>query len=83
MLDGATTLLGIAQQSSAGERIVIVVGDGLPNSPLAPETLIGILGANWESLPFNTILFGNEPSAVSFMQDLANATGGTFESYEE
>lgn len=83
MLDGAMAILQITSQSSASQKIVICVGDGLPNSPLADETLAGILQANYEALPWNTILFGNEPSAVAFMQDLAASTGGSFESHPE
>ncbi|MEM7166771.1 MAG: vWA domain-containing protein [Planctomycetota bacterium] len=80
MLDGATALLPIASLSRKRHRVVIAVGDGLPNGPGADDTLQGILTANWENLPFNTILFGTQQAAIDFMSDLAAATGGSFSS---
>ena len=83
MLAGATSILDVAQLHQSSNRVIIAVGDGLPNQPSAPQTLEGIIFANWQGLPFNTILFGNDPAAVQFMQDLAAATGGTFQSNPE
>lgn len=78
MLDGATALLPIAALSRKNNKVVIAVGDGLPNGPGADDTLLGIVAANWEYLPFNTILFGTQQAATDFMSELAEVTGGSF-----
>ncbi|MCI0652754.1 MAG: VWA domain-containing protein [Planctomycetes bacterium] len=82
MLDGALILLPVAEQSRKKHRVIIVLSDGLPNGPGPEETLSGILAANDESIPMNTILIGAGPEAVAFMTDLAAATGGKFSHLE-
>ncbi|MFQ5654113.1 MAG: VWA domain-containing protein [Planctomycetota bacterium] len=78
MLNGALYLLPITRLCNLPRRVIIAVGDGLPNGPGPDDTLEGIVSANWEGLPINTILFGSEPTAVEFMSNLSAATGGTF-----
>jgi hypothetical protein len=80
MLEGAGMLIGITSISNLPphRKVVIVVGDGLPNIPGPEATLSGILNMNWERLPFNTVLFDETPTAIAFMQELAQKTGGTF-----
>lgn len=78
MLDGALAVLPIAHLSRRQQRVIIAVGDGIPNSPGPAETLEGIITANWQSLPWNTVLIGSVPEAATFMMTLAQSTGGTF-----
>lgn len=78
LMAAALETLTLAQMSSAADRCVVVVGDGLPNNPGPDDTLVGILAANTEGLPFHTILIGAGGMAVPFMTNLAAQTGGTF-----
>ena len=78
MLSAAEQLLGIVELSMRQDRRVIAVGDGSPNNPGPEDTLAGILAANSQSLPIDTLLIGANEPALLFMQQLATETGGTF-----
>lgn len=57
---------------------VFIVSDGTPNCPSGPATITAITAANFGLIPVHTILLGQDPGAVSFMQDLAAQNDGTF-----
>ena len=82
MLSGARAILKIAHRSRQRQRLVILVSDGLPSHPSAGRTLDGILAANREDIPWNTIYIVNTDvgtgTATEFMQALATKTGGTY-----
>jgi len=78
MLQAAQQLMPIVEISSRRDRRVIAVGDGSPNNPGHEETLAGILAANTQQLPIDTLLVGANEPALLFMQQLASDTGGPF-----
>jgi len=82
MLDGALALLEISKRSKKEFKTCIAVGDGIPSDPTADETLEGILGANQEQLPWNTILIEDNfirAKAREFMETLSKETRGKFD----
>ncbi|MFN0058824.1 MAG: VWA domain-containing protein [Planctomycetota bacterium] len=67
--------LEICNHSQKNHRAVIVLGDGLPaDESVALEE---ITGANYQSVPINTILIA-DVGGIPFMQMLAGMNQGTF-----
>ena len=78
LLQATEECLALASMSHRNRRAMIIVGDGEPSGPGIAETLEGIISANAEMLPINTILVGDSNLGFDFFNTLAGLTGGNF-----
>lgn len=78
LLQATEECLALASMSHRDGRTMIIVGDGEPSGPGIAETLEGIIAANVEMLPINTILVGDSSLGFDFFNTLSGLTGGNF-----
>jgi Ca-activated chloride channel homolog len=72
--EGIKTLTDSSRSRSWAARVMVVMTDGIHNTGVAPENMIGPLQAN--GITLFTVTFGDEADSAR-MQALAEACGGT------
>ncbi|MEM7167544.1 MAG: vWA domain-containing protein [Planctomycetota bacterium] len=76
--DGLNACLEIANSCRRRYKRIVCLADGAPNCPGRTTETTTVAEANWQRIPIDTILCGDDTEGAEWMRDLAIMNGGSF-----